>query len=65
MKIDRTTKILLLLVVLGLCANVLTSFFRPITVVRAADQVSCKGKLKASPFGVIYPGGYDVEISCN
>lgn len=60
---DRTTKILLALIALGLLANAITPLLRPAPVA-AADSFSCDGKLDASPFGVTYPGGYSINIDC-
>ncbi len=65
MKTDKTTKILLALIALGLWFNAMAPLFHPTPVVRAADKVTCEGKLKASAYGTTtYPGGYDFEVTC-
>jgi hypothetical protein len=66
MKTDRTTKLLLALIALGLWLNVVAPLFHQTRVVRAADKITCDGKLKASAFGATeFPGGYDVDVTCH
>ncbi len=65
MKLDRTTKLLLVLIALGLWANALSPLFRPARIVHASATWKCDGKLKASAFGAKeFPGGYDVDVTC-
>ena len=65
MKIDKTTKLLLALIALGLWLHVVAPLFHPARVVRASDKITCEGKLKASAFGATeFPGGYDVDVTC-
>jgi hypothetical protein len=61
--IDRTTKIILALIALGLIANAVTPLVHP-TPARAAGSYACEGKMDASPFGIEYPGGYDIKFKC-
>jgi hypothetical protein len=66
MKPDKTTKMLLVLIALGLWFNALAPMFRSARVVRAAEKITCDGKLKASAFGATaFPGGYDVDVTCH
>jgi hypothetical protein len=66
MKADRTTKVLLALIALGLWLNALAPMFRTPRVVRAADKLTCKGELKANAWGGTSAtiGGYDVDVTC-
>jgi hypothetical protein len=66
MKIDRTTKLLLLLVAVGLWINVLVSLFRSPATVKASESVHCKGTLTANAWGGTEAtiGGYDVDLNC-
>jgi len=61
--IDRTTKMILVAIAIGLFANAITPLLRPAHVA-AADSFSCEGKLDASPSGVTYPGGYSIKMDC-
>jgi hypothetical protein len=63
--IDRCTKILLVLIALGLFANAIAPFGRPLPV-RAADSFKCEGELKANAWGGTEAtiGGYKVDLSC-
>lgn len=51
MRIDRTTKLLLLLASVGLWINVLVSLFRLPAIVKATESVHCKGTLTANAYG--------------
>jgi len=48
---DRTTKLLLLLVVIGLWINVLVSLFRSPLTVQVSESVHCKATLTANAYG--------------
>jgi hypothetical protein len=65
MKVDGSTKLLLVLIALGLWANALAPLFRPKTV-RASSSATCTGTLKANAWGgeKASIGGYNVDISC-
>lgn len=66
MRTDKTTKMLLALIALGLLFNVIAPLFSSVRGVRAAGRVTCTGTLKASPFGATaFPGGYDVDVTCH
>jgi hypothetical protein len=65
MRTDRTTKVLLALIAIGLWLNAMVPLFHPIRAVRASSKFTCGGKLKASAFGATqFPGGYDVDVTC-
>lgn len=63
--IDRTTKLLLLLIALGLLANAVALLLHPVKTL-AASPFSCDGELKANAFGATAPslGGYKASFSC-
>ena len=65
MKPDRTTKVLLLLIAVGLWVSALAPLLRPKTI-RAASSTTCTGTLKANAWGggTANIGGYDVDVSC-
>jgi hypothetical protein len=64
MRTDRTTKVLLALIAIGLWLNAVAPFF-PVRAVRASSKITCDGKLKTSAFGATaFPGGYDVDVTC-
>jgi hypothetical protein len=65
MTIDRTTKLLLLLIGLGLVANILVPLLRP-SRISAASSFACKGELKANAWGgtTATIGGYNVDVTC-
>jgi hypothetical protein len=66
MKTDRSAKLLLILIALGLRANLLVPLFRS-TTVRASSSSHCTGTLTANAWGGEKPsiGGYDVDVSCS
>lgn len=63
--IDKTTKLLLLALALGLWANVMISLFRPPTT-SAQASYNCTGDLKANTYGgdTATKGGYVVDVKC-
>jgi hypothetical protein len=63
--IDKSTKILLAAIALGLFANAIAPLARPVRV-RAAESFTCDGALKANAWGGVEAtiGGYKVELSC-
>ena len=63
---DRTTKLLLLLVVVGLWTNVLVSLFRSPPTVKASESVHCKGTLTANAYRATEAtiGSYHVDLNC-
>lgn len=67
MKADKTTKMLLALIALGLWLNAIAPMFRAQRTVRAADKLTCKGELKANAWGgaAATIGGYDVDVTCH
>jgi hypothetical protein len=67
MKTDRTTKLLLAIIALGLWLNAMAPVFRTQRIVRAADKLTCKGELKANAWGgtAATIGGYDVDVTCH
>lgn len=62
---DRTVKLLLLAIALGLWANIAVSLIRPVAA-SAQSEISCDGTLKANAFGGIEPsiGGYKISMKC-
>jgi hypothetical protein len=62
---DRSTKIILLLIAIGLWINALIPLFRP-RVVSAQKSFACKGELKANAWGgtAANIGGYTVKMDC-
>ena len=63
--IDRTTKMLLALIVLGLFANAAVPFLHP-HAVKAGSDLTCSGALKANAYGGTEAtiGGYELHLSC-
>ncbi|MBZ5634480.1 MAG: hypothetical protein LAO55_15260 [Acidobacteriia bacterium] len=63
---DKTTKLLLLAIALGLLANMLVAIFRPVPV-KAASTLTCKGEIKANAWGgtTASIGGYEVDVKCD
>ena len=63
---DRTTKLLLLLVVVDLCIDVLMSLFGSTPTVKASESVHCKGTMTANAYGATEAtiGGYDADFNC-
>ncbi len=63
--IDRTTKILLTVIALGLFANVVTPLLHPRTV-EAESGLTCNGELKAHAWGGTEAsiGGYSLKLTC-
>ncbi len=64
---DKTTKVLLVFIGMGLWLNALLPVLRPAHMVKASSSYSCSGKLKASAFGATEAmvGGYDVDVTCS
>jgi hypothetical protein len=64
--IDRTTKIILIALALGLFANAIVPLVRP-TVTSAAGGSHCTGTIKANAWGGTEPsiGGYQVDVNCD
>ena len=64
--IDRTTKIILTMIALGLMANAITPLLRPIPVAAQGSPFSCSGKINVNPWGPTEPsiGGYKVDLDC-
>lgn len=58
---DRTTKLLLALIALGLFANALMPLLRP-TPARAAQTFACDGTMKPNVLGSDY--GSDISVRC-
>jgi hypothetical protein len=63
--IDRTTKLLLLVIALGLFANAVALLIRP-QQAHAAGSLSCTGEIKANAWGgtTASIGGYNVDVKC-
>jgi hypothetical protein len=63
---DRTTKILLVVIALGLFANALALLLRPAPA-SAQNSFSCTGELRANAWGgtTASIGGYGVDVKCN
>ena len=63
--IDRTAKIILSVLALGLYANAIVPLLRPITA-SAQRSFKCEGELKANAWGGIEAtvGGYKVAVDC-
>ncbi len=66
MRTDRTTKLLLALIAVGLWLNAVALLFHPVRAVRASGKITCDGKLKANAWGGTEAsiGGYDVDVTC-
>jgi hypothetical protein len=66
MRTDRSAKLLLILIALGLWVNALAPLFRS-TTVRASSSTHCTGTLKANAWGgeKATIGGYDVDVNCS
>lgn len=66
MKLDRTTKLLLLLIALGLWLNALTPLFYPVTA-RAETDSHCTGSITTNSLGGTQPtvGDYAVDVTCH
>lgn len=62
---DKTTKIILAMIALGLLLNAFTPLMRPRSV-RADGPLNCSGEINVSPFGATTPttGGYEVSLNC-
>jgi hypothetical protein len=65
--IDRTTKIILMIIALGLLANALTPLLRPIPVAAQNSPFACTGTFKVNPWGTTATsiGGYDIDLKCH
>ena len=65
-KIDITTKLLLLSIAVALWTSLLTPVFHP-TPVKASTDIKCTGDLKANAWGgeKATIGGYKVEVTCS
>jgi hypothetical protein len=61
--VDKTTKLLLALIAVGLFANAVVLVLHA-SGVKAADAMTCDGKLATSPFGINYPGGFSINFDC-
>jgi hypothetical protein len=66
MKLDTTTKLLLLIIALGLWLVALTPLFHP-TTASASGNTHCTGTVKVNPWGSAAPsiGGWDVDLKCS
>lgn len=62
---DKTSKIFLLLIALGLWANLLLRIPASHTV-RADGPMHCRGTFKVNPWGAEQKtiGGYDLDVTC-
>ena len=65
MKIDRSTKAVLILIAVGLWLNAIAPLIHS-TPVRASESFSCNGEVKVNAFGATEPsiGGYKVDLKC-
>ena len=65
MTTDKTTKILLLLIALGLFLNVAAQLWRP-EQVQAQSRTTCTGELTANAWGGVKEiiGGYSIKLDC-
>ena len=63
MNVDKYMKFIFTLIALSLVILTMNAIT---TKTHAGDSFSCKGKLKASPYGTTeYPGYYTVDVRCN
>jgi hypothetical protein len=64
-KIDMTTKLLLLSIAVALWARLLMPVFHPKSV-KASTDITCTGDLKANAWGgeKATIGGYKVDVTC-
>ncbi len=67
MKPDKTTKVLLGLIALGLWLNAMAPLWHKARAVKASERFTCDGKLKVNVWGATEPmiGGYDVDVTCH
>lgn len=67
MKPDKTTKVLLGLIALGLWLNAMVPLWHTARVVKASEKFTCDGKVKVNAWGATEPtiGGYDVSVTCH
>jgi hypothetical protein len=63
---DRTTKLILGVIAVGLWVNAILPMFRPTRTLKASTSFKCSGQLKAKEFGatVANGGGYYVDVTC-
>jgi hypothetical protein len=63
---DKTTKLPLAVIALGLWLNAFVPLLRPARTVKASESFKCTGDLKANAWGGTEAsiGGYRVDISC-
>lgn len=66
MKADKTLKIILLFIALGLFANAVSPLIQPRTAQAADDSFHCSGDLTAKAMGGTQGvvGGYNVDVTC-
>ena len=64
--IDRTTKIVLAFIALGLWLNAISPMLHP-KKVSAEGRLDCKGTVKVNVYGATEAqiGGYDVDLKCD
>jgi hypothetical protein len=64
--IDRTTKMILILAVLGLWLNAIAPLFHPKSVA-AQNPFTCTGEIKVNAWGATTTsiGGYNVKLDCS